>query len=86
MEKKKTITSPLPKKKKNEVDKTMSFYDALREVVRGKRVCRKGWQDPRWNVRILDERLMILDPEKDGKYHSWTIKEGDMISDDWVVV
>lgn len=61
----------------------MDFYDALREVGKGKSVTKLEWQDARIFVYLMGSRLVIT--KEDGKSYDFLISDGDMGGEDWVV-
>ena len=72
-------TSPVPGESK---PISMSFGDAMGEVVNKKKITRVEWNDPEEYGFLKDEFLMI---HTKGKDHIWKVSEVDMISTDWIV-
>lgn len=62
---------------------TMDFYAALKAMHNGKTVTRLEWNDPKVYGLMKDALIHIHMP--DG-FHTWTISEGDLIADDWVIL
>ena len=62
----------------------MDFKDALIEVLMGKSITSLEWEDKKYYGILKDEKLMLH--KSDGLYYDWIISEGDMRSDDWVVL
>ena len=76
----KTLTSPVPKKKQ-QVE--LSFYDAIREIMEGKRVARLEWPNKADYCLLQDTFLTIFIK---GEFHQWSINDGDVEGIDWVVL
>lgn len=79
-------TSPVVAKKPEvkEPGSGMSFFSALRKVTEGRRITRDEWDNPEIYGILKDGILQLYGGEKlDGKFHIWTISEGDLISEDW---
>lgn len=73
--------SPVPKTRKVIVQ--LSFPKAMEEIVNGKQIRRQEWGDLDEYCLLKDSFLMI---HRNGKFHGWTVSEGDMLAIDWVVV
>lgn len=63
---------------------TLEFYDALKEVAVGKKICKKSWDNPGWYGFMNEGRLTLHKPA--GTLHDWIVTDGDMDGDDWVVI
>lgn len=74
-----TATSPVPRKNKQQL---LSFPEAMGEVMKGRKVTKIAWQNEDY-VFLKDGFLQIF---VGGEFHTFTIREVDMIGDDWVVV
>ena len=74
-----TLT-PLPKVPGKAM--TMSFPDAMQEIIFGNKVARLEWQNGDYCF-LKDSWLTIF--TKDA-FHTWTVNDGDMMAQDWVVV
>jgi len=61
---------------------TMDFPDAIRELIAGKRIARIEWHNADYGV-LKDGWLTIF---KDGVSHVWKVNDGDLESDDWIVL
>lgn len=77
-----TNTSPLPKKAEA-VQTLLTFPDAMREVINGKKVTKLEWATSEVFLQLKDGFLKIY---RDSKYYDLIVSEGDMIGTDWVVV
>ena len=62
----------------------ISFTDAIKAVMEGKKIWRKEWKDKGYYGHRLDETLMLHKP--DGKDYEWIITDGDMFGEDWEVL
>ena len=76
---KKTLT-PLNRKRGQSI--TMSFPDAMRQVIDGKRITRLEWANKDYCF-LKGEWLTIFTK---GKFHTWLINDGDLEAQDWYVV
>lgn len=71
--------SPVPHK-----GKTMSFSEAITHIINGKKITRLDWKNSEFYGVLKDTRLMLHKP--DGKFYKWTINEGDLTGNDWIVI
>lgn len=71
--------SPAPKKKPKQLD----FFDALKEIKKGNKITRLGWENKEIYGFMKDELLLLH--QKDGD-HTWVINAGDMAGLDWIVL
>lgn len=75
--------SPVPNKKPNE----LSFPDAMREILNGKKITRLAWESNSDFGELKQEGedayLMIFTR---GEYHRWIINSGDINATDWVTL
>ena len=75
-----TLT-PIPRKQGKSI--TMSFPDAMREVIKGKKVTRISWANEDYCF-LKGEWLTIYIK---GAFHTWLVSEGDMVdAEDWIEV
>ena len=72
--------TPIPRKQGESI--TMSFPDAMREVIKGSKVTRIEWANKDYGF-LKDEWLSI---SKDDKFHTWLVSSADMEAQDWIVV
>lgn len=70
-------SSPVPEE---EVQKTLDFPEAIKELTIGKRVQRLEWHDTEYGI-VKDNILMIHRNEKD---FQWIISMGDLLATDFV--
>lgn len=73
-------TSPVIKL---ETVKTMTFPEAMQEVINNHKVTRTEWNDVNEYGFRANERLMI---HTKGKDHQWLVSSGDMDAIDWVLI
>lgn len=72
-----TKTQPEPNKMSV---KTMTFPEAIQEVMIGKRIQRLEWHDSEYGL-VKDDFLCIHRREVD---YRWEVSMGDMLAEDWV--
>lgn len=75
-------TSPRPKDRQ-----ALSFTSSLVEALLiGETVTRIEWEDPYMRCKLMrTENNFVLVIHCDGDWHPWTISEGDLLADDWVI-
>ena len=78
---KKGAASPVPHKKV--IGNEMGFPDAMSAIIAGQKVRRLEWADEDEYCLLRDNFLSI---HRNGKFHSWTVSEGDMMGKDYVIV
>jgi hypothetical protein len=78
-----TQMSPVIKTNKIESQTLMSFPDAMAEVILGKKISRVDWNNTEEFGILKDGQLQI---HTKGKFHSWLVSDGDMLSQDWIVL
>ena len=76
-------TSPVPEEATIVKPITMSFGDAMGEILNKKKITRVEWNDSQEYGFLKDE---ILSVHTKGKDHRWLVSEADMIAIDWVVI
>lgn len=77
--------SPTPQIKPTTIKPTgMSFPEAMKAVVDGKRIHKLEWEKKEFFGEMKDGFLELHKP--DGKYYQWIINDGDMLGTDWIVV
>lgn len=62
--------------------KLMSFPDAIRELINGKRIARVEWHNADYGV-LRDGWLTIF---RNGTFHTWSVNDGDLTNDDWIIL
>lgn len=62
----------------------MSFPDALKAVIEGKKITKVEWGDSKI-YGVLENGFLVIHRE-DGRAHSWIISEGDLMGNDWIVL
>lgn len=73
--------SPVPAAKKSEA--MLTFPEAIKAIVEGKKVRRKEWEDAEEFCLMHNSFLMI---HVKNAFHAWTVSEGDMLAIDWVII
>ena len=63
---------------------TMSFFDALKAIQAGKMVARISWGNK--DHCLMNDGWLSIYREKDKKIHAWLVNDGDMESNDWIIV
>ena len=76
-----TPVSPVPLQGRKPLE--LSFPDAMREVMDGKKVTRLAWESNSIFGCLKDTFLMIFIR---GEYHQWIVNDGDLTAIDWVVL
>lgn len=74
------LLTPMPKIQSKSV--TMNFPDAIKEIIKGKRVRRVSWGSASDYGLLKDGWLTIF--TKDA-FHTWSVSDGDMEGEDWVI-
>ena len=82
MDEPKISMSPLPVIAKPVEKVLMDFNGAVREMLGGKRVVRKEWEEACWCF-LKDEIMTIF---RNGKENQWVISRGDLEGRDWFVI
>lgn len=72
-------TSPVPTKKVT----MLTFTDAIREVLAGKKLTKVSWDDVETYMLLREEFLYI---HIGGKFHQLILSTGDMEAIDWYVL
>jgi hypothetical protein len=72
--------TPTPKTESKPM--TMDFPDAIRKIMEGKRVARISWGNKDYCL-LKDGWLSVFTK---GNLHTWTINDGDLEGQDWIVV
>lgn len=78
------VMTPTPKatnKEEKPQARTMNFPDAMREIIKGNSVARVSWGNNDYCL-LKDGWLSI---NRAGTFHTWTVNDGDMEGEDWVV-
>ena len=63
---------------------TMSFPDAMKEIIKGNQITRIEWAND--DYCFLDKKEGILSIFREGKNYWWKVNDGDLESQDWIVV
>ena len=62
----------------------MSFADAVKEVIAGKKIQRLEWKDKN-AYGFLNGELLSLH-KSDNLNHKWIVSLGDLAGEDWIVI
>ena len=73
--------TPIPREVGQSI--TMSFPDAMREVIKGNKVRRISWETQSDHGLLKDEFLSI---HTKGAYHTWLVSQSDMEGQDWIIM
>lgn len=60
----------------------MDFYDALKEMMRGKSVTKLEWGNRNVYGILKDGHLMLH--KADNRYYDWILSDGDLHGDDFI--
>lgn len=63
--------------------RTMSFPDAMQQVINGNKIRRISWGNLPDYCLLKDGWLSIW---RNGAFHPWNVNDGDMEGQDWIVV
>ena len=61
---------------------SMNFYDAIKEVVNGKKITKLEWG----NDDYVFMRAEILHIHTKGQDHRWVISEADIVGEDYILL
>ena len=61
---------------------TMTFPDAIKKIIDGKRVTRMEWKNKDYCL-LLNEWLSIYTKDD---FHVWKVNDGDLNATDWIEV
>lgn len=79
------VKSPVPSKVVSG-PKTLSFLDAIREIMNGRKVSRLEWKTNDVYCGLVDNFLMVFRGDTDKMWHAWSVNDGDLFSTDWFVM
>jgi hypothetical protein len=63
----------------------MTFEEAIVKLRDGRRITRLEWKDNKTFGLLRSGQVQIF-LSSDMEYHAWTINDGDLEAEDWVVV
>ena len=75
------MLTPIPRQQGKSI--TMSFPDAMKQIINGKKVRRMEWETQSDYCLLKEGWLTIF---RKGKFHTWLVNDGDMLADDWYIV
>lgn len=76
--------SPTPTKVEKVIGEGMTFNEAIKEVIDGKKIHKLEWENKEFYGFLNDEWLSLHKP--DGKNYQWIINDGDLKGTDWIVI
>lgn len=79
--------SPIPIKNTEVVPttpSTLSFPEAIQEVIDGKKITRLEWKDA-GTYGFLNGDILSLHKNSDEKNYQWIVSDGDLMGKDWVL-
>ena len=74
------LLTPLPRQQGKAI--TMSFPDAMREIIKGKSVARIEWANKDYCLLRVGWLTIFIE----NKFRGWKVNDGDMEAEDWFVV
>lgn len=74
-------TSPTPTNKENT---DLDFNGLIQNVLEGKSVTKREWDDIKYYAILSEGRLKLHKP--DGKLYDWVLSDGDLHGDDYYVI
>lgn len=74
-------SSPMPIKTQEVIE--LTFFDAVREMIEGKRVTKKEWGDNNTYCLMANEHLSI---HINNKINDWIVSQADIQGIDWIVL
>jgi len=77
-------TEPGPGGKDEKKIETMSFVQAIQEIVNGRKVSRVEWADKNYYALLTEGRIKLHKP--DGALNEWVISDGDAHAEDWIAI
>lgn len=84
----KTNQSPMPGMTptsiEGEIQPTIDFYEALKEVLSGKKITKLEWKNKEYYGFLDGDILKLHKP--DGKSYGWTLNNGDLSGTDYIVI
>ena len=74
------LLTPIPRQQGKAI--TMSFPDAMREIIKGKSIARISWANKDYCL-LKDGWLTVYINDK---FQKWLVSDGDMEGQDWFVI
>ena len=75
------LLTPMPRQQGKA--QTMDFPDAIKEIIKGKKVRRLSWESETDHGLLKDSWLTIF---TEGAYHTWSVNDGDLEGQDWIII
>lgn len=61
----------------------MSFGEAMEQLLLGRLVTRRSWNNPSVFLELREDKLMLY--KEDGLYYDLIVSRGDLLGQDWAV-
>ena len=68
----------------SKIEKDLTFPEAIKEVINGKKITRREWEDKEV-YGFLNKDILSLH-KSDNKNYQWIINDGDLSAIDWFVI
>lgn len=81
---KSAMSPPLQTIKPADTQILMSFPDAMKEIMAGKKITRIAWKNEKIFGELKDEVLKLH--KDDDVYYQWIVSNGDISAEDWVTI
>ena len=75
--------SPVPKEAEVVIEVGMDFPSAMREVLDGKKITRKEWED-KDSYGVLESDFLMI--KNSTGLHQWIVSEADLRATDWLII
>ena len=79
-----TAQSPTPKMFEQNLQETMTFPEAMAEVIKGKKVTKLEWDDQGTYLSLSD--FLVIHKSEEDTNHRLLVSSGDMMGEDWIIV
>ncbi len=79
------ITSPPPVTNSSK-ETTMSFPDAVKEIIKGKKITKLEWGNKNYYGFLDKEKALLVIHKPDNSLHQWLISEGDLLGNDFITL
>lgn len=77
-------TSPVKTQTPTPTKTLMTFPEAIKEIIKGKRISKVDWNDTAYFGVLKDDRLKLHKPnEADDILHDWILSTGDLTGEDF---
>ena len=72
--------------RKAAIVQTHTFRSMALGLQEGRKFTRQSWHDDKIYLQKVDEKVMIMGNDEDGKFHPMTFGVVDLTADDWLEV